>query len=345
MRMVLNDKQGSDVPLRNVTGDPFSKSETLFLMREYEDSEDGARGNCSITQHINNIFTSTYVHGNALDLSASTSTRKRNRVNKKHAKLKPRADSVEIESSAKKNMTTKNDTTSLVEAPSTPQTNDSTSIHNVVTDSVFPMRNPFERKTTKLFLKHARPRTIRGRALCHHGILRTVCSICDPVGYKIARIRSSVAGGLRRVGTVKSRKTLEYLGVDSFDCFINNMQGKMDRYNLLNPEGVQMTWDNIQIDHIKPAKAFGDEINHFTNLQPLLPVMNARKKAHWSKQDEVFWRENIQNHTDYIDIYTETHIQNTTLHNGIASSTITHDKVAANNVNCAKKQMTINFKT
>jgi hypothetical protein len=121
------------------------------------------------------------------------------------------------------------------------------------------------------------------------------------------------------------------------------MQGKMDQYNSLNPEGVQMTWDNIQIDHIKPAKAFGDEINHFTNLQPLLPVMNARKKAHWSKQDEVFWRENIQNHTDFTDIYFKKHT-NTTLHNGIASSTTTHDKVAANNVKCAKKQTTINFK-
>ena len=142
-----------------------------------------------------------------------------------------------------------------------------------------------------------------GNLICYHGIHRSVCKTCDPVGYKISRIRSCVYSGLKRVGTVKNKKTLRYLGVESFDYFIQNMQGKMDLYNTKNPHGVQMTFENIHIDHIKPAKAFGDEINHYTNLQPLLSDMNMLKKAKWSQQDELFWRENIQNQPDYTEIY------------------------------------------
>jgi len=56
----------------------------------------------------------------------------------------------------------------------------------------------------------------------------------------------------------------------------------------MNPQSVQMTFDNIHIDHIKPARAFADEINHYTNLQPLLPSMNMRKFAKWSQEDDGF---------------------------------------------------------
>jgi len=78
MRMVLNSKRDSaNVPLRNVTGNPLSRSATLFLERDYEDNEAGARENCSITQHVNNLFTSTNVDGNAVAVKASNSTRKK----------------------------------------------------------------------------------------------------------------------------------------------------------------------------------------------------------------------------------------------------------------------------
>jgi len=77
----------------------------------------------------------------------------------------------------------------------------------------------------------------------------------------------------------------------------------MDVYNAKNPQDLQMTFDNIDIDHIKPVKAFRDEINHYTNLQPLLPAINRIKKAKWSPNDEVFWSENIKNNADYTEIY------------------------------------------
>jgi len=109
------------------------------------------------------------------------------------------------------------------------------------------------------------------------------------------------------------------------------MQGKMDLYNSKNPGNVQMTFENIQIDHIKPAKAFGDEINHYTNLQPLLPEMNAFKKAKWSQQDEVFWRENIRNNTDYTDIYMGKCGSHVTQHNIIGSLATPDYKFATKN--------------
>ena len=153
-------------------------------------------------------------------------------------------------------------------------------------------------------IRRGRPKlATRASKICVHGITRSVCKVCDPVGYKISRIRACVAGGLKRVSVVKCKKTLQYLGVPSFDTVIQHFQRKMDIYNTKHPQSLQMTFDNIHIDHIKPAKAFGDEINHYTNLQPLLPAVNHSKKARWSAIDELYWCENIKNNTDYADIY------------------------------------------
>jgi len=161
---------------------------------------------------------------------------------------------------------------------------------------------PFD--TLQYRIRRGRPQLVtRASNNCVHGMTRSVCKTCDPVGYKISRIRGCVAGGLKRVGVVKCKKTLQYLGVPSFDKMIQHFQRKMDVYNAKNPQGLQMTFDNIHIDHIKPAKAFGDEINHYTNLQPLLPATNRCKKARWSAIDELFWHENIKNNSDYVDIY------------------------------------------
>jgi len=62
VRMVLGSKRSSDVPLQNVIGNPLSSSATLFKEHNCEDCDAGARENSSITQHVNDIFTSRYVH-------------------------------------------------------------------------------------------------------------------------------------------------------------------------------------------------------------------------------------------------------------------------------------------
>ena len=61
-----------------------------------------------------------------------------------------------------------------------------------------------------------------------------------------------------------------------------------------------MTLDIIHIDHIKPVSKFDfeniDEVYeccHWSNLQPLLKHDNLKKNNKWSKEDEIFWRNNI----------------------------------------------------
>jgi len=160
-------------------------------------------------------------------------------------------------------------------------------------------------------------------------------------------MRACVAGGLKRVGLVKCKKTLQYLGVESFDTIIQHFQRKMDVYNAKNLQGLQMTFDNIHIDHIKPVKAFGDEINHYTNLQPLLPAINIIKKVRWSPKDEVFWRENIKNNTDYTDVYLSTYQHvDTTQDNCLAQkipkvSKAISKAVVANRKEARKRERTI----
>ena len=121
--------------------------------------------------------------------------------------------------------------------------------------------------------------------------------------HKHARIRSFVSSGLRRIGCTKNAKTLKYLGVDSFDTVTQHIQHKMDCYNTQHPDGAQMTFDNIELDHIKPVQRFASEMNHYTNLQPLLAAVNRSKSDKWTPEDESFWRANIQFQPGFSDIY------------------------------------------
>ena len=85
----------------------------------------------------------------------------------------------------------------------------------------------------------------------------------------VKRIRSFVACGLKRVGCAKDRTTLKYLGVDCFDTVIKHIETKMRNYNALCPEDTQMTFQNMQLDHIRRVQRFALDMNHYTNLQPM----------------------------------------------------------------------------
>ena len=84
-------------------------------------------------------------------------------------------------------------------------------------------------------------------------------------------------------------------------------QKKMDLFNKYTE--IEMTWDNIHIDHIKPVSAFNlddeDEfLNccHYSNMQPLLCEINLNKNAKWSDKNEEFWLNNIKG-KEYMDLY------------------------------------------
>ncbi len=71
-----------------------------------------------------------------------------------------------------------------------------------------------------------------------------------------------------------------------------------------------MTFQNIDIDHIKPISKFDldneDEFLdccHYSNLQPLLHITNMEKHNKWTDDNNKYWLDNIKgkdNHEIYI---------------------------------------------
>jgi hypothetical protein len=117
------------------------------------------------------------------------------------------------------------------------------------------------------------------------------------------RIRSFVASGLMRLGCVKDRTTLKYLGATSFDTVIEHIETKMHNYNTQHPQYTQMTFETMQLDHIKPVQRFALDMNHYTNLQPMLAEANMSKSARWSSTDDMFWKANIHHNANFAEIY------------------------------------------
>jgi hypothetical protein len=139
---------------------------------------------------------------------------------------------------------------------------------------------------------------------------------------KHARIRSFVSSGLHRIGCVKDGKTLKYLGAASFDKVVTHIQKKMDHYNAEHIGDTQMSFNNIELDHIKPVQRFGLEVSHYTNIQPMLKRDNRGKGAKWSSADESFWRENIQLKSAFTCIYTN----NPTAHPSVGDNSSSVEK-------------------
>jgi len=119
----------------------------------------------------------------------------------------------------------------------------------------------------------------------------------------VMRIRSFVASGLKRLGCLKDKTTLKYLGTASFDTVIQHLQTKMHTYNAKHPGEKQMSFGNVHLDHIKPVQRFALDMNHYTNLQPMFAEANLCKSAHWSGADERFWKANIHHNPGFTEIY------------------------------------------
>jgi len=123
----------------------------------------------------------------------------------------------------------------------------------------------------------------------------------------VVRIQSFVASGLLRLGCIKDRMMLKYLGVASVDAVIQHIEAKMHRHNTQHPEDTQMTFDTIQLDHIKLVQSFALDMNPYTNLQPMLAQANLSKSAKWSSADERFWRTNIHLNAGFTEMFPHTH--------------------------------------
>ena len=130
---------------------------------------------------------------------------------------------------------------------------------------------------------------------CLHDKRRNQCSVCNISAYRIQIIRNRINTIINLNNCVKTKSTIKYLGCTP-DYFIEWIENKFT---------LGMQWDNIHLDHIKPVSRFNlidnNEINekelsmcfHYTNHQPLFADANLHKSNKWSKEEELYWRENI----------------------------------------------------
>ena len=145
-----------------------------------------------------------------------------------------------------------------------------------------------------------------GSQICEHNRIKSSCKICNFKQYLVQLQRGQIHRCLKNSNLDKTKPSIEYLDC-SVEYFIEYFKKKMDTFNLYSE--IEMTWDNIHIDHIKPVSKFNldytDEFLdccHYTNLQPLLSVINLNKSNKWSEDDEVYWNEKIKG-VEHIELY------------------------------------------
>lgn len=155
--------------------------------------------------------------------------------------------------------------------------------------------------------RKSRCRECGGTSFCEHNRIKSECKDCNFKFYLVKLQRGSIHRCLNQSKLHKSKHSIEYLGC-SVEYLIECFKKKMENFNLHSE--VEMTWDNIHIDHIKPVSSFNlddeDEFLsccHYTNLQPLLVIDNLSKSCKWNDKDDIFWKENIKDNEEYYDIY------------------------------------------
>ena len=86
--------------------------------------------------------------------------------------------------------------------------------------------------------------------------------------------------GLKRNEITKTKKTLDMLGLQTWEQFQSFWNKKIEQWNTAYPDNP--ITENYEIDHIKPVSAFKQfvhgDMNHYTNLQPLLDNSTERQE-------------------------------------------------------------------
>ena len=147
-----------------------------------------------------------------------------------------------------------------------------------------------------------------GNNICKCLRRRDLCKTCNPFKYFIQITRNMLAHSFRRSGKIKDKRSLELLGIESFDQLKHFIAEKIETWNATHQDK-KINLNDMAIDHIKPVSAFDEddeskrEVNHYTNLQPLPQDVNAHKSAKWSDKDEEFWRANIIGNAEFREIY------------------------------------------
>jgi len=145
-----------------------------------------------------------------------------------------------------------------------------------------------------------------GVLICEHNREKSKCKECNLQLYLIHLQRMAIYRCIKSSKLEKTKPSIEYLGC-SAEYFKEYLKKKMDNFNQFSE--IEMTWDNIHVDHIKPVNSFNldDEEEflsccNYTNLQPLLAEVNLNKSCKWTENDDTFWLQNIKD-KEYYDIY------------------------------------------
>ena len=145
----------------------------------------------------------------------------------------------------------------------------------------------------------AQCRLCDGSAFCEHDKRKSDCQICEPILYLINLQRTNINRIMKKSNLEKTQPSIKYLGCPAI-YFKEYISKKMT---------IDMTFDNIHYDHIKPVSKF--DLNdpeellkccHYTNFQPLIATDNLEKSNKWNHETELFWRENICG-KEYNEIY------------------------------------------
>ena len=145
-----------------------------------------------------------------------------------------------------------------------------------------------------------------GGSICEHNRQKSHCKECNFKLYLVHLHRTALKRCIKLSNLDKIKPSIDYLGC-SVEYFMEYLKKKIDNFNQYSE--IEMTWDNIHIDHIKPVSSFNldDEEEflsccNYTNLQPLIAEINLNKSCKWSDKDNTYWTDNIKDKEHY-DIY------------------------------------------
>jgi len=95
-------------------------------------------------------------------------------------------------------------------------------------------------------------------------------------------LRSKISTNIRRVGSMKDQKSLDIVGLDSWDCFRKHIENKFESGMNWDNYGIGQNNTTWHIDHIIPissAKTLEEvkKLSHYSNLRPMWGSDNIRK--------------------------------------------------------------------
>ena len=165
-----------------------------------------------------------------------------------------------------------------------------------------------------------------GGAFCKHNMRRQYCAECkgepkcdnDRVkGKRVACLEDFIMDLLEthlskcfdKFSLEKGGRLMDYYGCDIY--FLRRfMEKKIGWYNEFLATDTQMTWENLELDAIKPASAFDlsdpEHVRvcaHWSNLQPLLNKHVVGKGEMWNDYCENYWTKYIYEDPKYCEIF------------------------------------------